>query len=93
MYLFPSLLLTVMNNFNVILASLADANLAYMFSHVNTTLVQTEISHQLLDGLPFYTDSHLLQRMNPTDFSSSATRRLTFVVLIEMSHQLLARLP
>ena len=52
-------------------------------------LLQTEISQQQLGGLSFCTDIHDLQKMNPTDFPSSATMRLTFVFLSKMSQQLL----
>ncbi len=58
----------------------------------STTLVQAEISTEL-SAVKFGTDIHCLQRMNPTNFSSSATMKLTFLVLSEMSWQLLGGLP
>ena len=47
----------------------------------STTLVQTKISRQPLDGLP------------SSDISSSAIRRLTFMILRGISQKLLAGLP
>ncbi len=52
-----------------------------------TSLVKAEISKQILDG----TDIHGVQRINPNGYkwSPDFSSRLTFVVLTEMSHQLL----
>lgn len=49
-------------------------------------LVQTEISQQTQDRLPwnFFIDIHGAQRIIPADFSLSATMRLAFVVSSEV---------
>lgn len=55
----------------------------------STALCQGEISqHEWIDT-KFGADIHGSQRMSLNDFSPGATIRLTFVILIEMSQQLL----
>ena len=72
--------------------------LVYVFIYLEVRLillVQTEISQQLLDGLPSNFVIHGSQRMDPNDFGNPLTfstivsMRLTFVVVSEMLRQIL----
>lgn len=57
------------------------------------TVVQTEYLNNYSVDMRFFYRYFIPQRTKPTDFSSSATVRLTFLVCSQMSQQQLVRLP